>query len=79
MWKVLGGVAMVAAIRYLAARLYVLMNTLILVILGDEEKVKTRTEVKEEHKFTDDTAMARSVAKSLIEKNGLDVKDLAQR
>ena len=35
--------------------------------------------MKEEHKFTDDTAMARSVARSLIEKKRLDVKDMAQR
>ncbi|KAL3863996.1 hypothetical protein ACJMK2_005712 [Sinanodonta woodiana] len=31
------------------------------------------------YKFTDDTAMARSVAASLIEENGLNVKDMARR
>ncbi|KAK2187384.1 hypothetical protein NP493_167g02000 [Ridgeia piscesae] len=35
--------------------------------------------VRKEQQFTDDTAMARSVARSLVEKKGLDVKDMASR
>ena len=35
--------------------------------------------VKHIQAFTDDTAMARSVAQSLINQKGLDVKDMASR
>ncbi|XP_045190282.2 ADP-ribosylhydrolase ARH3-like [Mercenaria mercenaria] len=64
-------------------------------VVGTEKVVKLVEKIEDDHKnseegtakkqkkdfyeFTDDSAMARSVAKSLIQNNGLDVKDMAKR
>ena len=47
----------------------------------DEESKETDEKSKEQpkHKFTDDTAMTRSVARSLIHNKGINVKDMAQK
>ena len=50
-------------------------NSYLIFIAGDEDK----EEKSKEFKFTDDTAMTRSVARSLVSNKGLNVRDMARR
>ena len=52
-----------------------LVNNYLIFIAGDQDK----EEKSKEFKFTDDTAMTRSVARSLVSNKGLNVRDMARR
>ncbi|XP_060599900.1 ADP-ribosylhydrolase ARH3-like [Ruditapes philippinarum] len=45
----------------------------------DHASTEAKKRKKEFFEYTDDSAMARNVAKSLIQNNGLDTKDMARR